>query len=97
MALRKIFEIEGKSIIDFQYGKIDTGTQKTAINAICKIVAIDGGKEQLNIAVSFDGGNTKYSRHYSFVPSVEDGSSNFIKQAYLYLKTLPEFAGAEDC
>ena len=25
------------------------------------------------------------------------GSPNFIKQAYLYLKTLPEFSGAEDC
>jgi hypothetical protein len=30
-----------------------------------------------------------------FIPDMEGG--NFIKQAYLYLKTLPEFADAVDC
>jgi hypothetical protein len=32
----------------------------------------------------------------SFVPSVSDGSENFIKQAYAHLKTLDDFSGAED-
>ncbi|NTZ20945.1 hypothetical protein EXW96_26520 [Paenibacillus sp. JMULE4] len=33
---------------------------------------------------------------YEFAPSVEEGSSNFIKQAYEYLKTLSNFVNAED-
>lgn len=33
-------------------------------------------------------------RRYSFIPSVEVGSENFIKQGYEYLKTLPEFENA---
>ena len=33
----------------------------------------------------------------AFRPSVEEGAENFIKQAYEYLKTLPEFEGATDC
>jgi len=32
---------------------------------------------------------------YQFTPDMN--GPNFIKQAYLHLKTLPEFAGAEDC
>ena len=32
---------------------------------------------------------------FNFVPNLE--GQNFIAQAYEHLKTLPEFAGAEDC
>lgn len=35
------------------------------------------------------------SKQYSFIPELN--SVNFIQQAYDYLKTLPEFAGAQDC
>ncbi len=34
---------------------------------------------------------------FRFVPSVAAGAENHIAQAYDHLKTLPEFAGAEDC
>lgn len=34
---------------------------------------------------------------YNFVPSVDEGSANFIQQGYEYLKTLPEFADTMDC
>ena len=34
---------------------------------------------------------------YNFIPSVEDTSSNFIKQGYEYLKTLDEYADLVDC
>lgn len=37
------------------------------------------------------------SQQYAFDVSVEENAKNFIKQAYVYLKTLPEFAGAKDC
>ena len=36
-------------------------------------------------------------KQYTFIPSVADGSANFIQQGYEYLKTLPEFADAVDC
>lgn len=32
---------------------------------------------------------------YKFVPDLN--GSNFIKQAYQHIKSLPEFAGAQDC
>jgi len=35
------------------------------------------------------------NKRYSFEPSLS--GKNFIAQAYDYLKTLPEFAGATDC
>jgi hypothetical protein len=34
---------------------------------------------------------------YSFVPSVAAKSTNFVAQAYEYLKSLPEFENATDC
>jgi hypothetical protein len=34
-------------------------------------------------------------KEYAFTPSMNE--DNFIKQAYEYLKTLPEFADAIDC
>lgn len=34
---------------------------------------------------------------YYFPADVSDGSDNFYKQGYLYLKTLPEYAEAIDC
>lgn len=38
-----------------------------------------------------------YRKRFSFRPSLTENSENFLKQAYNYLKTLPEFAGGEDC
>lgn len=37
------------------------------------------------------------TKYYSFIPSVSNDSSNFIKQGYEYLKTLDEFKSAIDC
>lgn len=37
------------------------------------------------------------SKEVSFDGDFLDSAPNNIKQAYLYLKTLPEFAGAIDC
>jgi hypothetical protein len=41
------------------------------------------------------GGTLLVSRVFSFAPIIDD--INAIAQAYEYLKTLPEFEGAEDC
>ena len=46
---------------------------------------------------AFNGDRPAFKTEFiSFVPDVTDGSDNFIKQAYLHLKTLDDFSGAED-
>jgi len=97
MAIRKIIELEGKSFIQSPLGTIQTGVGKASFQAICKITSITGDKTQLKVTVLHSDDVSKYERTYGFEPSVADGSANFIMQAYLHLKTLPEFAGAEDC
>lgn len=37
------------------------------------------------------------SEENSFQPNYESGSENFIKQAYLFLKSKQEYNDAEDC
>ena len=97
MALRKIIELEGKAYINTDAGQIELGPQKTAYTAYCKITNISGtGKKGF---VTLDCSNEKYQLFQQVdVPfSVEEGAPNFIKQAYLHIKTLPEWADAIDC
>lgn len=97
MALKKIIEIEGESFIQSDFASVSTGVKKTTFSAICKVISVHGGKNKLSVNVSHSSDEATFDRLYSFEPSVADSSPNFIKQAYLYLKTLPEFSGAEDC
>jgi hypothetical protein len=97
MALRKIIELEGQSFIQSPLGTIQTGIGKASFQAICKITSISGDKNRLNVTVLHSDDVSRYERTYGFEPSVADGAPNFIKQAYLYLKTLSEFSGSEDC
>jgi len=71
--------------------------QLSCADAYYKIDGIRGSKDN----ISFDLVATKndvivWKGQYSFTPSVADDADNFIKQAYVYLKTLSEFANAED-
>jgi hypothetical protein len=97
MALKKIIEVEGESYIQSLVGTVQTGIKKSTFAAVCKITSISGNKTRLNVSVLHVGDVAMFERSYNFEPSVAEGSENFIKQAYLYLKTLPEFSGAEDC
>jgi|APGre2960657404_1045060.scaffolds.fasta_scaffold00383_17 hypothetical protein len=97
MALKKIIEVEGESYIQSSFVRVQTGIEKATFAAVCRITSISGNKTHLNISVLHIGDVARFERTYSFEPSVDEGSVNFIKQAYLYLKTLPEFSGAEDC
>lgn len=69
-------------------------------DAYFKVTHIVGNKENMDIQLSVFKDPTKNitigSSTYSFVPSVDDNSENFIKQGYDYLKTLPEFSDAVD-
>ena len=72
----------------------------TIINVYCKIKNISGTKVKISLDLAIlteDKAKTIEILKYEYTPSVEEGSENFIKQGYEYLKTLPEFKDAEDC
>lgn len=67
-----------------------------AKDAYFKIASIHGNKDKIEfnvIAVLND--EIIDGKPFEFVPTLD--GDNFIKQAYDYLKTLPEFADAVDC
>jgi len=70
-------------------------------DAYHKIVSVTGGKKALDVILAVYESSTSVSplweQKFTFKPSVETGSDNFLAQAYTYLKTLPEFADAVDC
>jgi hypothetical protein len=97
MALRKIIEAEGTAFIQSNVGSIENGTQRVSFSAYVKVISVNGDKNQVNANVHFSGDVAQFIKEYQVPVSVEVGSPNFIEQVYKYLKTLPEFAGAEDC
>ena len=74
-----------------------TGEQKKNVLAYIKIISIAGDKTEITASVLFSDKEATFQKQYKIPMSVETGALNFIAQAYVYLKTLPEFAGATDC
>jgi hypothetical protein len=97
MALRKIIQEEGRSIIQTSMMNIENGTQRVSFSAYVKVNSVSGNKSQVTANVIFIGDVAQFTKQYQVPVSVEAGSPNFIEQVYKHLKTLPEFAGAEDC
>ena len=68
-------------------------------NAYHRVETVNGGKNGLYTLVtsykSLDDMFAITNKVYAFTPDLN--GSNFIAQAYQYIKTLPEFAGAIDC
>lgn len=74
-------------------------SELTAKNAYCKVATVNGSKSELTFEVHvFDAEkkNLIDRKFYSFAPSVEESSKNFIAQAYEHLKSLPDFSNAAD-
>jgi hypothetical protein len=74
------------------------GTESVLKNVYIKVSQIEGNKSVIIADVSFlpNGGGEPYQvNRISFTPQLNE--DNFIKQAYLHLKTLPEFSDAIDC
>lgn len=71
----------------------------TAASAYTAITGLSGNKKLLTIqATTFDSSsrsNQLSTASFRFVPALNQ--INFIEQAYLHLKTLPEFSDAVDC
>lgn len=95
MALQKTITISGQGSVFNGESSIPVGDISKDINAYIKVLTVSGSKEKLNITVLFSDGSVNFYRNYNFTPDLD--GHNFIKQAYLYLKTLPEFADATDC
>ena len=97
MALRKIIETEGRAIIQTDFGHVENGIQRISFLAYVKVISISGNKNQITANVQFTGDVAQFSKQYQIPVSVETSAPNFIAQVYEHLKTLEEFAGAEDC
>lgn len=73
------------------------GNDVVLSNCYIKVSKVSGDKNTVSAYVDFivnaDDGSL-LQRLYRFSPDMN--GSNFIKQAYEHLKTLPEFAGAAD-
>jgi len=97
MALKKIIQVEGEAFVNTMFGQVKIGSQKIAFTAYCKITHINGNKENGQITVESKSDDYFVIQHYNLPFSVNDEAPNFIKQGYLHLKTLPEWADATDC
>lgn len=97
MALRKIIEVEGEAFVQTQSGNFSLGKQKGAFTAYCKIINITGNKLKGRIIVECSGDKYKITEQFDVPLSVDENAPNFIKQAYIELKKLPEWADAIDC
>jgi len=67
-------------------------------NAYVKVQSISSDKKTTNCYVDIrkiKDGDVFETKRYGFFHDLN--GKNFIAQAYNHLKTLPEFAGAEDC
>lgn len=78
----------------------------TTLNAYIRVRTYNGTKENFVFILDIYKDQQSYqegfktitaSKEYSFNPDNSGNSTNYIKQAYLFLKTLPEFISAEDC
>jgi hypothetical protein len=77
---------------------IDGELEVTIENSYIKIMSFCGNKERLNLTVGFfkESDSTNPVKVSNIVVPISLDGDNFIKQAYEYLKTLPEFASATD-
>jgi hypothetical protein len=71
----------------------------TEFNAYVKVITVGGSKEVMTIALQYlkdsSIGELIQTKSFDFSPDLD--GPNPIKQAYLHLKTLPEFSNAVDC
>lgn len=85
-----------------QIEELNNNLEKSFIvpNAYIKIEDLKGNKENIEIYVSVYKDSTKQicvaTKKYSFMPVLES-DDNFIKQGYIFLKSLYEYADAIDC
>lgn len=97
MALEINITVPGQSRVETEFGSVARGATEVSFRAIARVLTVSGDKSAVVASVEFRGDDIRFVRQFAFVPSVADGSPNFIRQSYLHLKSLPDFAGATDC
>ena len=97
MAIKKIINLTGNRFFKTSFGPISEGPSTLAVVATIRVMEITGNAKQVNARVSFTDDSISFEKIYAVPVSIEDGQPNFIRQVYLYLKTLPEFDNCEDC
>lgn len=96
MALTKTYRVAGTETTTTEFGVVSTKPVVVNLqNAYIKVDTVSGSKEQVTATVSTKIGELVKTKFYTFVPDMN--GSNYIKQAYEYLKTLPEFQDVSDC
>lgn len=96
MSMMCSVKFSGRKLLSTNDGVIDLGPESVSIDD-CKIKVenVEVNNKTSRASVSFSGIGIVKTAVYEF-PTDLNGSNN-IFQAYIYLKTLPEFSGAVDC
>ena len=96
MALQKNIKITGKALLQSDGFLIQNIEVEKQIDSYIKVSNVNGNKNNIEFIVSYLNDNVEIGfKKFNFAPVLN--GDNFIKQAYLHLKTLPEFADAVDC
>ena len=96
MALQKTIKISGNASFRSGLFNIENIEIEKEINSYIKISNINGNKNNIEFIISYFNGDIQIGTDkFNFTPFLD--GDNFIKQAYLHLKSLPEFADAVDC
>ena len=89
--------LTGNLKLETQFAIVDFGIKTESVNIVATVRSMNGTKTEMIADVLYKTNSVSFVRSYLIPLSVLDGSPNFIRQAYLHLKTLPEFANATDC
>ncbi len=95
MALQQLIQISGKTVLQAEKVTLPAPDHTADFNAYIKVEQVLSTKTDAIALVTFKDGDYVFERSYTFTVNLD--GDNVIKQAYLYLKTLPEFAEATDC
>lgn len=99
MALKQKITTIGESIVNTSYGQLKGVDQTITLDCYIKVNAVSQNKTKSNAFVNYSDeanqDNVLFFKNFEFETDLD--GENSIKQAYLHLKTLPEFAGAIDC
>ncbi len=78
---------------------IDVGSRSVAFDgAYARVSEYHGTKSRISFVVTWsEAAGTAMLRQDTYVCDLNIDGDNPIRQAYLHLKTLPEFANAVDC
>jgi hypothetical protein len=96
VALKKFLQVDGERLLNTKHGAVKQGPSSINSEFLIHVKYVSGTKEKITAVVTYESKELKFSNQFEIPVSTLDGSSNFIKQAYEHLKTLPEFEGAAD-